>query len=69
MHKELLSSTPLFLLLSCHTPAYTPIVMCNLVFQATGQLKGTVESSEMLLSGKAGIMPLPSGTSAYFLAQ
>jgi len=66
---KLLSRNPLFLLLSCHTPAYTPIVMRNLVLQATGQLKGVVESSEMLLTGKAGIMPLPSGTSAYFLAQ
>jgi 23S rRNA (cytosine1962-C5)-methyltransferase len=65
---KLLSNRPLFLLLSCHTPAYTPIVMRNILQQVAGELKGSIESSEMVLSGKPGVMPLPSGTSACFIA-
>jgi len=65
---KLLSHNPLFLLLSCHTPAYTPTVMQNLMLQTTVDLKGTVVASEMTLSGKPGVMPLPSGTSDYWLS-
>ena len=63
---KLLSSNPLFLLLSCHTPAYTPAVMRNLLVQTTGNLGGSIEPSEMLLTGKRNVLPLPSGTTVWW---
>jgi len=64
----LLSAKPIFLILTCHTPAYTPIVMRNIVLQAMKKHRGTVEAGEMVLSGGEGVMPLPSGTFATWLA-
>jgi len=60
---SLLSPTPLFVLLSCHTPGYTPVVLNNVLRQATARLGGGVEAGEMLLAGTAS-MPLPSGAFA-----
>ena len=60
---RLLSPTPLFVLLSCHTPGYTPVVLHNLLGQACARLGGLVESGEMLLAGSAPL-PLPSGAYA-----
>lgn len=52
---------PLFLLLSCHTPAYTPQTLLNIMEQAMRGFRGKVVAGEMLLRGAAGVMPLPSG--------
>ena len=60
---SLLSQNPLFLLLSCHTPGYTPVVLNNILRQSTAALGGVVESGEMLLTGTAPL-PLPSGAYA-----
>lgn len=57
--KELLSENPIFLLLTCHTPGYTPLVLKNLVAQAF--LEGKVEAKETVLSSK---IPLPAGAFA-----
>jgi 23S rRNA (cytosine1962-C5)-methyltransferase len=59
--RELLSDKPLFLILSSHTPGYTPLVLHHLIFQATDGLKGKIESGEMVISGP---LDLPSGTYA-----
>jgi 23S rRNA (cytosine1962-C5)-methyltransferase len=59
--RQALSDNPLFLFLSCHTPGYTPTVLSHLVTQTAGGLPGTVDCGEMLLSGKPGILPVPSG--------
>ena len=59
----LLSKKPLFILLSCHTPGYTPVVLHNFLRQSTEKLGGVVESGEMLLAGDAKFS-LPSGAYA-----
>ena len=59
--RQALSDNPLFLFLSCHTPGYTPTVLSHLVSQTASGLPGTVESGEMLLAGKPGVLPVPSG--------
>lgn len=56
---RLLSDTPLFVFLTCHTPGYTPMVLQHLVRQAAG--KGVVEAGEMYIEGN---VPLPSGSFA-----
>lgn len=67
--RELLSVNPLFLLLSCHTPGYTPIVMHTLLKQLMQQKGGEVDSGEMCLSGKPEVFPLPSGTYARWVSR
>jgi 23S rRNA (cytosine1962-C5)-methyltransferase len=59
---QLLSDTPLFVLLSCHTPGFTPIVLRHLLDQTFGT--GKIMEGEMLLEGKEGVYPIPSGTYA-----
>ncbi|OGV69362.1 MAG: hypothetical protein A2283_20130 [Lentisphaerae bacterium RIFOXYA12_FULL_48_11] len=61
---KLLSDNPLFLLLSCHTPAFTPGVMNNLMKQAFNKHIGIIESGEMFLRGNKNVLPIPSGTFA-----
>ncbi len=63
--RELLSGTPLFLLLSAHTPGFSPVVLGNLLSQALDGLPAfSLESGEMLLTGGPGVLPLPSGAFA-----
>lgn len=65
--RDLLSDKPLFVLLSCHTPGFSPQVLANLLDQHlkghSGQ-KGRVDSGEMLLTGAPHVRPLPSGAFA-----
>lgn len=65
----LLSREPLFVLLSCHTPAFTPIVLENVLRQTMNARKGTIECGEMLLSGRPGTLAVPSGTYASWKKQ
>jgi len=58
---SLLTDQPLFVLLSCHTPAFTPLVLHNLLQSAAGTT-GRTEHGEMTLKGGPGAMPVPSGT-------
>ena len=58
--RGLLSPHPLFLVLSSHTPGFTPLVMHHLLSQVVEGLNGQVESGEMLLSGKK-TLDLPCG--------
>ena len=62
--RDLLMPEPLFILLSAHTPGYSPIVLENVLRQAVQGLGGSVESGEMLLTGAPEALPLPSGTYA-----
>ncbi len=66
--RELLSDRPEFLLLSCHTPDYSPITLKNLLTQWMKELDGSVDCGEMLLTGSPGVMPLPSGSFARWQA-
>ncbi len=61
--RQLLSARPRFVLLSCHTPGLTPIILHHLLSQMMAGHKGVVESGEMVLSGEKAL-PLPSGTYA-----
>ncbi|MCL1856383.1 MAG: class I SAM-dependent methyltransferase [Kiritimatiellaeota bacterium] len=60
--KAVLDKDALFLLLSAHTPGYSPVVMHNILSQALRD--GTTESGEMTLTGSEGVLPLPSGAYA-----
>ncbi|MFO1521409.1 MAG: hypothetical protein U1G05_05070 [Kiritimatiellia bacterium] len=66
--KALLSDRPLFVLLSCHTPGFSGVVLQNLLEQNLDGLPGRVDSGEMLLTGGAKARPLPSGTFARWVA-
>lgn len=63
--REILSPHPLFLLLTCHTPGYTPLVLSHLATQSlpTGRLR----SGEMTLpTDEAGRLAVPCGAYAFW---
>lgn len=62
--RELLSERPAFVLLSAHTPGYSPVVLGNVLRQAMAGLRGRIETGEMLLTGAEEVLPLPSGSYA-----
>jgi 23S rRNA (cytosine1962-C5)-methyltransferase len=66
--RDLLSDRPEFLLLSCHTPEYSPVILQNLLMQWLQKLDGSADCGEMLLTGKDGVIPLPSGAFARWTA-
>lgn len=61
--KSVMSDNPLFLLFSCHTPGFTPIVMQHLTEQLMVGKGGQVDAGEMVLSGDKAL-ELPSGVFA-----
>ncbi len=67
--RALLSDNPLFMLLSGHTPGYSPVVMNNVLSQGLRGLKGRFETGEMVLSGKPTAFQLPSGTYVRWIAE
>jgi len=60
--RQLLSNNPLFVLLSCHTPGFTPIVLHHLLLQSMPP--GKIDTGEMTLTGSPETLPIPSGTFA-----
>lgn len=56
---QLLSDNPLFVLLTCHTPGFTPLVLQQLLREALS--RGRYESGEMVIPGEC---PLPAGSYA-----
>jgi 23S rRNA (cytosine1962-C5)-methyltransferase len=62
--RSLLSEQPLFVLFSCHTPGFSPIVLHHLTAQMMRGLKGSIETGEMLLQGSENVLPLPNGVYA-----
>jgi 23S rRNA (cytosine1962-C5)-methyltransferase len=63
--RALLSDTPVFILLSSHTPHCTPIALTNFLRSITKDLAGScIEYGEMLLTGAPDVLPVPSGTYA-----
>ena len=65
---KLMSPEPLGVLLSCHTPELTPISLSHLLLQQFGRNGGKVEHGEMQLRGSAAVLPVPSGSFAWWLA-
>ncbi len=57
-----------FILLSCHSPGYTPTALENQLRQVTEGRKGEFISAEMLIE-EEGQKPLPSGCSSLFFAK
>jgi len=66
--KEILAPDALFLLLSCHTPGFTPTTLRNEVLEVVDGRGGRVEEGEMLIPEQSGRM-LPSGTYARWRAE
>lgn len=62
--RQLLSEQPLFVLFSCHTPGFSPIVMQHLMAQMMQGIKGKIEVGEMALEGDEKTFSVPSGTYA-----
>lgn len=61
--RSVLAPDARFLVLTCHTPGYTPHVLQNLVHQ-TFEGRGRFASREMLLEGNKATYPVPSGAFA-----
>lgn len=62
--RKLLTKDPLFVLFSCHTPGFSPIVMHHLLSQIISEQEGSIATGEMVLSGKKETFSVPSGTYA-----
>ncbi|HPI93404.1 MAG TPA: class I SAM-dependent methyltransferase [Deltaproteobacteria bacterium] len=59
----LLSDRPLFLLLTSHTPTCTPTALMNILSSTIPSRQASwYETGEMLLEGRSGVLPIPSGT-------
>lgn len=61
--RSLLSPSPLFLILSTHTPGMTPIVMGHVLHQIMSEASGKIETGEMVLSAE-GALNVPCGSYA-----
>lgn len=62
--RALLSESPRFVLFSCHTPGFSPIVMKHLLEQTMDGFSGNIDCGEMTLTGDPDTFVLPSGTYA-----
>lgn len=62
---QVLSDDPCFVLLTSHTPGFSPVVLSNLLRQYHSG--GTVEQGEMLLTGGPQVMELPNGNWARWI--
>lgn len=62
--KEILSKEASFVILSCHTPGFTPLVLEQVMQQLFGE---RLEAGEMVLSGKNFI--IPSGSYCIWLSK
>jgi len=62
---QVLSEDPSFVLLTSHTPGFSPIVLGNLLRQY--HAGGRFECGEMLLTGQADVMELPNGNWARWI--
>jgi 23S rRNA (cytosine1962-C5)-methyltransferase len=64
---RLMSSQPLGVLLSCHTPELTPLSLHHLLLQEFGRLGGSLEQGEMQLRGGKDVLPVPSGSFCWWV--
>ena len=62
--RNLLSERPAFLLFSCHTPGFTPLVMHHLLEQTMQGMGGEIDAGELVLQGEGSAFDVPSGTYA-----
>ena len=66
--RSLLTPDPLFILLSAHTPGYSPVALQNVLGQAVSGLGGQTSAGEMLLTGAPDVLPTPCGAYARWLS-
>ncbi len=62
--RQVLSDTPAYVMLTCHTPGYTPMVLEHLMEQSFPV--GRCECGEMALPCHPGALPVPSGAYAWW---
>lgn len=65
---RVLSPGPAFLVLTCHTPGFTPTVLENLLAPVVNGRAGSVEAMEMAIPEQATGRLLPSGSCARWAA-
>jgi 23S rRNA (cytosine1962-C5)-methyltransferase len=65
--KTILAPEALFVIYSCHTPGFTPLVMQNQLAPLVAGLRGEINIGEMVVNDQHG-RPLPSGTYARWSA-
>jgi 23S rRNA (cytosine1962-C5)-methyltransferase len=63
----ILAQPPRFILLTCHSPGMTPLVLRNLLEPFTSRYGGSTEASEMVVHDRGG-RPLPSGSAVRWSA-
>jgi len=63
--RRVLSRDPAFVLLTSHTPGFSPIVLQNLLSQIFGP--GFLQCGEMLLTGRKDIFAVPNGNWARWM--
>jgi 23S rRNA (cytosine1962-C5)-methyltransferase len=57
--KKVLIPVPSFIVLSCHSPGFTPIVLGNLLASMMVEMEGTIQSGEMFIEdGQGRRLPL-----------
>jgi 23S rRNA (cytosine1962-C5)-methyltransferase len=66
--REILARDALFVLYSCHTPGFTPLVLENQLEAIVNLSKGKIESGEMVVADSNGRL-LPSGAFARWMAE
>jgi 23S rRNA (cytosine1962-C5)-methyltransferase len=62
--KEVLVKEPRFVIFSCHTPGFTPLVLRHLIEQVFP--KGRIDTGEMMLHSE-GALSIPSGAFARWM--
>ena len=65
--KEILAPDFKFILLSSHSPGYTPVAMKNNLLEVIGDAKGEFKLEEMLVEEVESGRALPSGASCFFI--
>lgn len=63
--RQVLSHEPAFIVLTCHTPGYTPLTLKNLLTQMMAGTYGETETCELTLDKGETEIPVPAG---YFAA-
>jgi len=63
---KILAKDFLFVLLSSHTPGYTPLAQANILRQALSSVRGTYSAEEMVLRPQGSDVALPSGAFCLF---
>jgi 23S rRNA (cytosine1962-C5)-methyltransferase len=66
--REILAGDALFILLSCHTPGFTPTTLYNQVAEVVQGRQGKIESGEMQIFEERSHRALSSGAYARWLA-